>query len=518
MGGLRRARFSSRGGAWTKQWSVLSRAPEPPQVAKAKSDALQQCTFEFDHNMRHRVLAKHQRVLASPYGGGAYDTSYPVLQLDSGRKARVQLSELPTQAPRVRDESGMIYVAAESTGLLYQARQTLNFLTNPGADTYHGKQDIIRGSRPEDLPLFEVQPLPESGMNRRWGTVFRVDPAHLNPGTRAALNSVASSMDDRALWRRLALPARQDKSQDSDRSWGMVVGMRHQNILDVHRLPVKAQRPPLPPMSRQRRARLRRCKDERLQGRLGRRRRRRCRVHLGSLPLEKQMSTMLERVRRFGFFNYYCLPRERPAMIPAHLAAAALAGFYRDAVEKYLLFVCVRRPKLWARFQSGDYNYHAFDDGLQSHPRRHSSLKMFALIHKKRCSDKEQYPGEFSWRSIYREIPPYDRRGANGMLREHIFNYMLSMRVSLYGTDVVAGDVVFSPGGRVTHVTEETAAQYTIYDVVLPVFTLPFDAADYVVPSHKVGLAMVEEVLSDFGVSMSQVFFLFVFLPRRVFA
>eukprot|EP01061_Rhynchopus_euleeides_P013846 TRINITY_DN24038_c0_g1_i1.p1 TRINITY_DN24038_c0_g1~~TRINITY_DN24038_c0_g1_i1.p1 ORF type:complete len:586 (+),score=140.59 TRINITY_DN24038_c0_g1_i1:88-1758(+) len=411
----------------------------------------------MDHAIRHRLMSRHPRVLAAPYHAGRFDSSLALVRGDVVEK----YAALPVGMLRQRYH----YVSADTTASLEEVTESLNRVT-------HLKRNLAPGNMPH--PEFDTQPLPVTGLNRRKSVIFRFDAQKLGPAASRAALSISSD----------ATPFRMLYGVDNLEKHGGWCStlMRHQNIVTI-------VRPPLQPWKRFLRRRRRRHSGEKRKGSKAAK----------AVPVEESIKAGLARVRRHGFLNYYPVPHDRREIAPALLVGSALAGAYKVAVENYLLRTCTHgqvSKQAYLLYKHGSRDEADYSTVLErgngiDFPRLR---RLYSAILNK----------ETSWRQVYHMVPNADKLQPMLSIREHIFNYMTSIRLAVYGLNVVEGDLVRDVGGAVRYVAAEDVSRFSIYDVVLPVVTLPYSHKVVMFPQHLVSEGLVEEVLSDFGVSLSE--------------
>ena len=320
-----------------------------------------------------------------------------------------------------------------------------------------------------ERPTFEIQPTAVTGLNQRKGVLFRLDTELF--GGFGARN--VAGIEGKDKWC-------VTHANDSRIGWEGLHCMRHQNILELIR-------PALRPWKRRLRQKTKKARK---------------------MNRKRDLVKALSRIKSQGFVNYYSVPHHRAEFPAAMTAGCALGGDYRAAVEAYLM-----RSSTAGHVSKGCY--HAYRGGNTDIADYHALLMASPnsnLYFPRTYSIYEQLlqpdASRENYRTAYRFIPKEIRALPLLAIREHIFNYMASARIALYGTLAVAGDLVVLPDGAgVRHITPEEAAEgvFSAYDVVLPVVTLPYADGSVVFPEHEVGEGLVEEVMSDFGVSLSEV-------------
>ncbi|KAJ9463541.1 hypothetical protein DIPPA_26885 [Diplonema papillatum] len=210
----------------------------------------------------------------------------------------------------------------------------------------------------------------------------------------------------------------------------------------------------------------------------------------------------LERVKSCGFLNFYALPckRVRQHTVPPHFPVSRyLSGDVRGALDLALSSMACASRHTGAVFRMWKNNT-LTDEQLSRH---------LGTTAGRQWRSKQWYTYRAYLRGgldgCWKALDAALKRDGYLILRNMIWNYMASMRLSLYGFRPTVGDLVQDCHGNVKHVSEDTLHSYTIYDVVIPVVTLPFSNSDTMFPKHTVGANMVEEVLSDFGISLSEI-------------
>eukprot|EP01059_Diplonema_ambulator_P006912 TRINITY_DN16486_c0_g1_i1.p1 TRINITY_DN16486_c0_g1~~TRINITY_DN16486_c0_g1_i1.p1 ORF type:complete len:558 (+),score=149.26 TRINITY_DN16486_c0_g1_i1:33-1676(+) len=216
-------------------------------------------------------------------------------------------------------------------------------------------------------------------------------------------------------------------------------------------------------------------------------------------PLYGSVQKLADKVARTGFVNYYALPNTRRQIAPSLIGAAILQKDWKAATTFLLSRMAMQtgfKRKAHALWTQG-----AGEDVLRSFFCKQDSetaaSTMFYVYQPISGPENER-----DYALAFNNVPNFHKYESLLFVQQNIWNYMTSMRLSIYGTSVVPGDLVMDAAGAVYHVTEDNKAGFSIYDVVMPVYQFPCREMKY--PTHACSASLVEEVLSDFGVSMSE--------------
>ncbi|KAJ1893034.1 multisubstrate pseudouridine synthase 7, partial [Kickxella alabastrina] len=185
------------------------------------------------------------------------------------------------------------------------------------------------------------------------------------------------------------------------------------------------------------------------------------------------LAPVLEGIRQTGFVNYYGMQRFGTQSVASHtVGLAMLKSQWKQAVE---LVLCPRAGDakdmagaraLWAGGQ--------ISEALAALPSRGALAERSIL---QDLVQQQQKAGVSNWAAGFACIPRNLRLMYVHAYQSYVWNTAASRRLQLYGVaGAVPGDLVVEAGdlapdaGRVQPVvvTAETAHQYSVYDVVLP--------------------------------------------------